>query len=84
VALDAGAVDVQHVRGGHGLRALHQAVEYALLCPAAEPPLGRLGRRHEAARLGPGQVRPHHDKAGTDEAAKAVEVLLVHVGHRPQ
>ena len=84
VALDAGTINMQHVWGNDRLRALHQPVEHTLLCPAAEPLLGRLGRRHKAAKLGPGQVGPHHDEAGADEAAQAVEVATVHVRHRLQ
>ncbi len=48
------------------------------------PPLGRFCRRNEAAKLGPGQVGPHHDEAGADEAAQATQVVQVRVGHRPQ
>jgi len=84
VALDAGAVDVQHVRRGHRLRALHQPVKNAPLGPAAEPLLGRVGRRHKAAKLGPGQVGSHHNEAGADEAAQAVQVATVHIRHRLQ
>ena len=34
--------------------------------------------------LGPGQVGPHYDKAGADEAPQRVQVATVHIWHRLQ
>jgi len=65
----ASAVHLQHVRLGHGLRVLHQVLPHALLGPAAEPLLGGLSGRHEAAKLGPGAVAPQHHEAGAHEPA---------------
>ncbi|MGI4940219.1 MAG: hypothetical protein ACRYHQ_06605, partial [Janthinobacterium lividum] len=39
------------------------------LDPAGDP-LGRSGRRRQAAKLRPGQVGPHHDEAEAGEAAQ--------------
>ena len=78
------AVGVQHVRLGERLRILHYPVEDASLATAEEPLLRRLGRRHQAAKFCPGQVGPHHNEAGADEAVPAVQVPKVHLGHRLQ
>lgn len=84
VALDRGAVDVQHIRLSHGLRAHQQALPDALLGPAPEPLFGRLGRGDEARKLSPGAIPAQDGKAGADEAPHRVRVMQVHVRLLPQ
>lgn len=78
-ALDAGIVDMRHIRLSHGLEALHQAVPHALSGPAAEPLLRSPGGRDETPKLGPHAVAPQHGAAGANEAAQAVRVAQAHV-----
>jgi hypothetical protein len=73
------AVDAQHVWLGGRLRVRQQALPDALLGPAPEALLGRLGRRDEACKLGPGAIASQDGKAGAEEAPQRVQVMQVHV-----